>query len=86
MNTYDTTRDREMILHPLRWPYFVLPLVNVNDPGTVACFNPSVVMDEISGDEPITLMLCNIFAITADALRKTYVNVDALLADGWRVD
>lgn len=80
-----TDRDRDMILHPLKWPHTVLPLKRVDDfQFDLAVFNPPLGRTEISETEPITVGLYNMFTVGGPS--KTYENVDALLADGWRVD
>ena len=87
----DTTRDREMILNPGRWPNIVLPLKRGNpfQEGNLAIFAPRIPNlgnDVIAEDEPIEILIGTMFDKLSELPRKQYANVDALLADGWVVD
>ena len=88
MSAVSSERDRHMILSPLEWPLLVLPLKRHSKGGLpdAAVFCPPLNRQGISPDDPITIRLCNMFMLNANAPEQTYENVDALLADGWRVD
>jgi len=78
-------RERQMIRRPGKWPHLVLPLVRAGNPDC-AVFAPRVGLMTIAEDAEITIYLSNMFMDWTKAETKTYENVDALLADGWRVD
>lgn len=84
----DTTRDREMILHPMRWPLLVLPLKRDNpfQSGNQAVFCPKLSILEVKEDQPIEIRIGTMFDKFTELPTREYENVDALLADGWRVD
>lgn len=88
MSTMDTTRDREMILHPNCWPLAVLPLKKANpfQPGNTAVFAPFLSVTTIRDDEPIEIRIGTLYNKLSELPTKTYSDVDALLDDGWRVD
>jgi hypothetical protein len=81
-------RDKQMILNPMRWPLLCLPLKKANpmQEGNCAYFAPPISAQKISEDEAITIRIGTIYDNIEACPEKTYENVDALLADGWRVD
>lgn len=85
-NFQDTSRDREMILDPCKWPHLYLPLKrNVEgemwtQPGVLL----TAAMDEDAAFRVDVGM--TIFGAIGPHEITTYDGVDALLADGWRVD
>lgn len=81
-------RDREMILNPREWPNVVLPLKRRNpfQDGNTAVFAPSLNITTIKPDEPIEILIGTMFDKLSELPTKQYENVDALLADGWKVD
>ena len=77
-------RDRNFILTPREWPNIVLPLVRKG--GECAVFAPSLAITHIKPDAPIEILIGNMFDKLSELPTKRYENVDALLADGWKVD
>lgn len=76
---------RDMILHPLKWPNAVLPLKRGSEfPYDLGVVSVPAGVTEISESDAIKVGLYNLFAVGGPS--HTYENVDALLADGWRVD
>lgn len=80
--------ERDMICHPLKWPMIVLPLKRHNPfkPGNHAVFIPPLSVEVVEPDAPIKIHIGNMYEKLSELPEKTYPNVDALLADGWRVD
>jgi len=77
----------EMLRSPERWPRrTVLPLVRNDDAGCVVC-------DSVGQVLPIVFEV-NLFCLKAGALwpqlkdrnMHTYATLEAMVADGWRVD
>lgn len=86
--THTLAEETHMITHPVQWPHMNLPLIN-RETRESAVFGPSLSRTTISEDESITILIgANIWLPSAwsECEQKTYENVAALLADGWRVD
>jgi hypothetical protein len=66
----------------------VLPLKRKNffEPGNTAVFTLPLSITSLRDDEPIEIRIGTMFDNLSELPTKTYSNVDALLADGWRVD
>jgi hypothetical protein len=81
-------RDRNFILNPNDWPHLILPLKRKNpfQDGNMAVFAPPISKGSIPEDAPIEILIGTMFDKLSELPRKQYENVDALLADGWKVD
>jgi hypothetical protein len=81
-------RDKQMILNPMRWPLLVLPLKKSDpfQPGNMAVFAPPLNTERIAEDQPIEIRIGTMYDKLWNLPTISYPNVDALLADGWKVD
>lgn len=79
-------RDRDFILSDLEWPRW--PLLPVKRYGT----EPMAETGLIQADDKTTVIFGNLFDLPKTAKdwkalkRITYDSIEALLADGWKVD
>ena len=79
--------DRNMILNPNDWPHLILPLKRAVTNGIeCAVFAPPISKGSIPEDVPLEILIGTMFDKLSELPRKRYENVDALLADGWKVD
>jgi hypothetical protein len=79
-----SNRDRNFILNPNEWPMLILPLKRSG--FECAVFAPPISKGSIPEDAPLEILIGTMFDKLSELPRKKYENVDALLADGWRVD
>lgn len=86
MNTFQNTRDREMILDPYKWPLFYLPLKRKSEGGGW----PEIALLRLASTDPNVERTVEVnmscYGPIGEITTLTYENVDALLADGWIVD
>jgi hypothetical protein len=80
---------RGMILSPMDWPLFHLPLKRPRK-GNAMGFQCAVLLTAIEDENAELVIATNftVYGLPVDGERKDvkYSNVDALLADGWIVD
>lgn len=74
--------DRRMIESPDLWPYMRLPLKRRGEVGNDLGF----LMTGPRESGTVFLYKGNMFAKLSECEQITYPDVDALLADGWKVD
>jgi len=80
-----TVDDKNFILDPTRWPNWpILPMKNIDR-------QECGVMRAVQGELGTTIYLINMWEIKKDidwvkVPKKTYLDIDALLADGWEID
>ena len=85
-HSHNTQMDREMILSPYKWPLFYLPLKrNVEGSGwpEIALLTSESKRPDV---ERIVKVNLSIYGPIGEVNEIHYPDVDALLADGWRVD